>query len=218
MIVDYIDAHKADYGVEPICRALVQAGVQIAPSTYYAAKSRPPSARAVRDAEPIPEIHRVHAENYGVYGARKVHAELNRRGIQVARARSSGSCVPKASAESCGRRTRGPRHRPPKPSVLRTWSSAGFARRRRTSCGLPTFPRALCAGRYPHLRPHIRRVGVRRIRHRRVLPEGRRLATVDEPAHRSRPRRPRNGFTRRSSRWEWLVRRVVMRCRRGVRG
>lgn len=85
MIVDYIDAHKTDYGVEPICRVLGRAGVQIAPSTYYAAKTRPPSARAVRDADLVEQIHRVHAENYGVYGARKVHAELNRQGIRVAR-------------------------------------------------------------------------------------------------------------------------------------
>jgi len=40
VIVDYIDAHKTDHGVEPICRVLSQAGVQIAPSTYYAAKTR----------------------------------------------------------------------------------------------------------------------------------------------------------------------------------
>lgn len=85
MIVDYIDAYKADYGVEPICRVLNRAGVQIAPSTYYAAKTRPPSARAVRDMELVEQIHRVHAENYAVYGARKVHAELNRQGIRVAR-------------------------------------------------------------------------------------------------------------------------------------
>ncbi|QHG85470.1 hypothetical protein D1O33_26055 (plasmid) [Rhodococcus rhodochrous] len=85
MIVDYIDAHKADYGVEPICRVLSRAGVQIAPSTYYAAKTRPPSARAVRDVELVEQIHRVHTENYAVYGARKVHAELNRQGIRVAR-------------------------------------------------------------------------------------------------------------------------------------
>ncbi|MCD2115164.1 IS3 family transposase, partial [Rhodococcus rhodochrous] len=68
-----------------VCRVLTRTGVQIAPSTYYAAKTRPPSARAVRDAELIEEIHRVHAENYAVYGARKVHAELQRQGVRVAR-------------------------------------------------------------------------------------------------------------------------------------
>jgi len=47
-MIAYIDAHKERYGVEPTCEHL-----PIAPSTYYAAKSRPPSARAMRD-EGIP--------------------------------------------------------------------------------------------------------------------------------------------------------------------
>jgi putative transposase len=85
--VAFIDANRhrtsADglvWGVEPICRVL-----QVAPSTYYAARSRPPSERAVRDAELVGEIGRVHAENYSVYGADKVWAQLNREGIRVAR-------------------------------------------------------------------------------------------------------------------------------------
>lgn len=89
--VDYIDAYRgqvvegAPLGVESICRELRSSGVQIASSTYYAAKSRPPSARSVRDAELVPLIRRTHAENLGVYGARKIHAELNRKGTPVAR-------------------------------------------------------------------------------------------------------------------------------------
>jgi putative transposase len=64
---------------------LKDAGVQIAPSTYYAAKTRPPSARSLTDAATTAMIERVHADNFGVYGARKVHAELHRRGHPVAR-------------------------------------------------------------------------------------------------------------------------------------
>ncbi len=59
--------------------------LQVAPSTYYAAKNRPPSARAQRDAELLVEIRRVWKENYEVYGARKVWRQLNREGITVAR-------------------------------------------------------------------------------------------------------------------------------------
>jgi len=59
--------------------------VQIAPSTYYAARARPPSARAARDAELVEDIKVAHKANLGVYGARKIHAELNREGIAVAR-------------------------------------------------------------------------------------------------------------------------------------
>ena len=68
------------WGVEPICAVL-----PIAPSTYYAAKTRTPSHREVRDARLTGEIHRVHAANYGVYGAPKVWRQLNREGISVAR-------------------------------------------------------------------------------------------------------------------------------------
>ena len=59
--------------------------MQIAPSSYYATKTRPPSARAIRDAELVTDIKIAHKANLGVYGARKIHAELNREGIPVAR-------------------------------------------------------------------------------------------------------------------------------------
>lgn len=85
MLVEYIDEHRDRFGVEPICQVLRDADVQIAPSTYYAAKSRPPSARAARDAELTEDIRVVHEANLGVYGARKIHAALNRDGVEVAR-------------------------------------------------------------------------------------------------------------------------------------
>ncbi|GAB49337.1 IS3 family transposase [Mobilicoccus pelagius] len=87
----YIDAHRHDVvderevGVEPICAVLKDAGVQIAPSSYYAAKTRPPSARALRDVELTELIGQVHRENLGVYGARKVHRQLVRQDVDVAR-------------------------------------------------------------------------------------------------------------------------------------
>ena len=81
----FIDAHEGRFGVAPICRVLSEHGLKIAPSTYYDAKSRPPSKRALRDEELKLEIARVHAENYGVYGPRKVWLQLNREGIEVAR-------------------------------------------------------------------------------------------------------------------------------------
>ena len=85
VLVAYIDQHREKFGVEPICTALRKAGMQIAPSTYYAAKTRPPSARAVADEQRLVVMRRVHEENYGVYGVRKMHAELNRRGHRIAR-------------------------------------------------------------------------------------------------------------------------------------
>jgi len=47
------------------------------------AKTRPPSRRALRDASLIPHIRRVHKENYGVYGVRKMHKALRREGFEV---------------------------------------------------------------------------------------------------------------------------------------
>jgi transposase InsO family protein len=64
---------------------VIVADVEIAPSSYYAAKVRPPSSRAVRDAELVPVIGKVHRDNIGVYGARKVWAQMNREGHRVAR-------------------------------------------------------------------------------------------------------------------------------------
>ena len=79
-MISYIDDHRDRFGVEPICETL-----QFAPSTYYAAKKRPPSRRAVTDEELKPEIARVHEENFSVYGARKVWCQLHREGTTVAR-------------------------------------------------------------------------------------------------------------------------------------
>ena len=81
----FTDGHKARFGVEPICRVLSQHGCPIAPSTSYDAVRRPPSARARREERLRAAITRVHQDNYGVYGARKVWLALNREGIPVAR-------------------------------------------------------------------------------------------------------------------------------------
>ncbi|MEV3931450.1 IS3 family transposase [Streptomyces sp. NPDC049944] len=73
---------QGEFGVQPICDVLAETD---APSTYYAAHSRPPSARTLRDEQLTEEIRRIHADNYGVYEARKIHAALVREGVEVAR-------------------------------------------------------------------------------------------------------------------------------------
>jgi putative transposase len=85
MKVEFVDSQQEEHGVQPVLEALRQTPVEIAPSTYYAAKSRPESTRAARDRERAEKIEQVHEDNYGVYGARKVWAELNRQGVDVAR-------------------------------------------------------------------------------------------------------------------------------------
>ena len=110
--MDYIDQHKQEFGVEPICTALTSADVQIAPSTYYAAKTRPPSARALRDEELKVIIAKVHKENYGVYGIRKMYASLAREPA-LADAKPVARCTTRRLMKDLGlrgiTRAKGPR-------------------------------------------------------------------------------------------------------------
>ncbi|MGH7761342.1 MAG: IS3 family transposase [Candidatus Dormibacteraceae bacterium] len=80
--MSFINQHRERFGVEPICQTL-----QVAPSTYYAALSRPPSARRVRDEELKPEVARVHKDNLDVYGVEKVWKQLRRERIGCGRDR-----------------------------------------------------------------------------------------------------------------------------------
>ena len=88
-IAEYADRTDGGlrWGVESICRVLSEHGCPIAPSTYYDARTNAgsPSRRELRDAQLKDEIARVHAQNYGVYGARKVWLQLNREATPVAR-------------------------------------------------------------------------------------------------------------------------------------
>ena len=78
--MEFIDANRDELGVEPMCSVL-----QVAPSTYYAAKVRPPSARAVRDQVLGPVLRQLWVENYCVYGARKLWKAARRAGWDVGR-------------------------------------------------------------------------------------------------------------------------------------
>jgi len=84
-MISFIDAHRAEHGVEPICRTL-----KIAPSTYYehdARRKRPEIAplRVQRDEVLKPEIRRVYDQNLQVYGQRKIWKQLKRKGFDIAR-------------------------------------------------------------------------------------------------------------------------------------
>ncbi len=78
----FIAGHRCRFGVEPICQVL-----EVAPSTYYAAAGRSPSARRQEDERLKPEVRRVHAQNLEVYGARKVWRQVRREGFSVGRDR-----------------------------------------------------------------------------------------------------------------------------------
>ncbi len=84
-MVVFIDQHKAQCGVEPICRQ-----IQIAPSSFYEykARERDPDRlpdRLKRDKELERDIQRVWENNFKVYGANKIWCQLLREGIRVAR-------------------------------------------------------------------------------------------------------------------------------------
>lgn len=85
-MIRFIDMFRDQFGVEPICATLsgTDRGFLTARG-YRAAKTRAPSARAVRDDLLLAEIRRLHAQNYSVYGVRKMHAAMTRAGWLVGR-------------------------------------------------------------------------------------------------------------------------------------
>lgn len=85
-MIRFIDEYRDQFGVEAICRILgaTQCGF-ITSRGYRAAKARQASARAIRDELLIQEIRRIHAENDGVYGVRKMWHAMRRAGWEVGR-------------------------------------------------------------------------------------------------------------------------------------
>lgn len=80
MIVEFIDANRDELGVEPICKVL-----HVAPSTYYAHKSRAVSARAAHDAVMMQVLMVLWVANRKVYGAHKLWKAARRAGHDVGR-------------------------------------------------------------------------------------------------------------------------------------
>lgn len=85
-MIAFTDRHRDRFGVEAICRVLgaTERGF-LTSRDCRAAKQRPASARALRDEVLVQEIRRIHAENYGVYGYRKMHHAMRRAGRDVGR-------------------------------------------------------------------------------------------------------------------------------------
>jgi putative transposase len=79
-MVAFIEANRGELGVEPICEVL-----QVAPSTYYAARTRAPSARARADEALVPVLVGIWEANYRVYGVRKLWKAARRAGLEVGR-------------------------------------------------------------------------------------------------------------------------------------
>ena len=79
-MIAFIDQMKDRFGVELLCRVLRPAvSGFLSARGFRAAKARMPSARQLREELLVPEVARLHAENYGVYGRRKMHALMRRQ-------------------------------------------------------------------------------------------------------------------------------------------
>ena len=83
-MIRYIDSHRGQFRVEPICKVL-----PIAPATYYEHKALEcdpdrRSDRAKRDERLMPEIERVWKENFEVYGVKKVWRQMRREDFAIA--------------------------------------------------------------------------------------------------------------------------------------
>ncbi len=120
-MIHYIDQHRGKYGVEPICQVL-----EIAPSTYYEARSRSTSARRLRDAELKVEIEHVRKENFEVYVIEKVWRQLNREGIAVGRERVARLSVRWAWQGRSGASRSGPLFPASRPKGRPIWSTCKF--------------------------------------------------------------------------------------------
>ena len=171
----FIKTHRERFGVEPICREL-----QVAPSSYYAARSRPLSAQRVRDEALKVKLQHVHAEQFGVYGARKLWRQLHREGIPVARCtveRLMRELSLSGVVRGKVKRTTVADESAPRPADL-------------VERGLPRTRPQPALGSRPHLRAQLVGLRLRRFRHRRLLALGRRLAGIALAADRTRARCP----------------------------
>src|SRR5699024_5977829 len=85
-MIRFIDKYRDHFGVEAICRVL-GAAVRgfITSRGYRKAKTRAPSARAVRDEILIEEVRRIHAENFNVYGVIKMWKAMQKAGWDIGR-------------------------------------------------------------------------------------------------------------------------------------
>lgn len=129
--VQIVESEGRRLGVERICTV-----VQVPPSTYYAATTRPPSARAIRDAALRPVLRALWEENYCVYGARKLWKAARRAGHEVGR--DQVARLMHAEGITGVSRTKRVRTTRPAGPGIRTSSSVTSPPPPRTSCGSPT--------------------------------------------------------------------------------
>lgn len=165
-MIRFIDEHRDQFGVEFLCRVLCDAVSGFLTSRgYRAAKTRVPCARQLKDELLVPEIQRLHEENYGVYGVRKMHALLRREGWDIGRDQTA-RLMKLAGVRGVARSKK----------VFTTKSDPTIAQPMDLVERDFTAPRAEpVVGRGHHVCRNVGGDGVCRVRDRRVLPHDRRL-------------------------------------------
>ncbi|AGG65555.1 transposase-like protein [Corynebacterium callunae DSM 20147] len=96
-----------------------RAGGFITSRGYRQSKARGLSSRRLRDIALVEHIREIHAENYGVYGVRKMWHTLARQGIDIGREQTARlmrlagvAGKPKGRAPITTRKPKGPDNRP----------------------------------------------------------------------------------------------------------
>ena len=196
LICAFIDAHREQFGVVPICRALAVHGVQIAPRTYWAHRSAAPSKRALWDTT-ITEILAGYYEPdadgkrppESLYGSLKMWAHLQREGIPVAR-RTVERIMRRNGWRGVVRARRTPRTTEPDPAAARAPDLVG--RRWRVARTEPA------GGGRLQLRADDLRVRLHRVCRRRLRGTDRRVGMLTDQRHRLRRAcaAPRRGLPR----------------------
>ena len=117
--------NQAVFHAATMCRML-----GVAPSGYYAWRSRPLSARGRADAALAERIRAIHEHSRGTYGAPRIHAELASEGTRVSRKRVA-RLMRAAGLEGVSRRkgwkttVRDPNARPAPDLVQRAFTAEG---------------------------------------------------------------------------------------------
>jgi putative transposase len=102
--VEFIEANRDEFGVEPICDTL-----QVAPSTYYAARNRVPSVRELRDQVMMPILLALWVTNRKLYGAHKLWKAARRAGHDIGRDQTA-RLMKRLDIEGVTRGSPGPHH------------------------------------------------------------------------------------------------------------
>ena len=110
-IFEFVRAYQARYPIACQCRVL-----GVSTSGYYAWQRRPPSRRTQANRALSQEIAKIHKQSRGIYGARRVQAQLRADGTAVSRRRVARLMRASGLQGVTRRRVATTRRDPPRPA------------------------------------------------------------------------------------------------------